>query len=64
MIKCQKGLQCTTLLISYDRKMEKKIVDYEGVFDLLITELQKTFYGILHDIIIAKLELYGIQMDA
>ena len=41
----------------------KRIVDYRGVFFLLLTELSKAFDCILHDLIIATLETYGFQVD-
>ena len=57
------GLQCTTLPVSYDKKL-KKIVDYGGVFGALLTNLSKTFGCIPYDLIIAKLEACGFQTDA
>ena len=42
----------------------KKIVDNEGVFGALLTDLSKTFDYIPHDLIIAKLEAYGFQIYA
>ena len=42
----------------------KKVVDNEGAFGTLLTDLSKTFDCIPHDLIIAKLEAYGFQIDA
>ena len=44
--------------------MGKKTVDNGGVFGALLTDLSKAFDCISHDLIIAKLEPYGFQMDA
>ena len=51
-------LQCATLSISYDRKMEKNS-NYWGVFCALLTGLFKAFNCILHGLIITKWEIYG-----
>ena len=44
--------------------MEKKNVDNGWVFGALMTDLSKDFDCISHDLIIAKLEAYGLHIDA
>ena len=41
----------------------KKIVDNAGAFGALLTDLSKPFDCVPHDPIIAKLEVYGFQID-
>ena len=42
----------------------KILVDNEGVFGPLLVDLSKAFDCIPHDLINAKLEAYGFQIDA
>ena len=42
----------------------KKFLDNGGVFGALLTNLSEAFDCIPHDLIIAKLEAYGLHMDA
>ena len=43
--------------------MENKL-DQGGVFGALLNDLSKAFDSTLHDLIIAKLEAYGLEIGA
>ena len=42
----------------------KKAVDTKKIFDALLTDLSKDFDCLPHDLIIAKLNAYGVHISA
>ena len=42
----------------------KRVVDNNKVFGALLTDLSKAFYCISHDLLIAKLNAYGLPLSA
>ena len=65
--KCQCGLRkgCSAqhcLLVMIEKW--KIVVDNGGAFGALLTDLSKAFDCIPHELIVAKLEAYGFQIDA
>ena len=59
----RKGYSAQQCLLAMIEKW-KKTVDNGGVFGALLTDLSKAFDCIPHDLIIAKLEVFGFHMDA
>ena len=58
--KAYSGQHCLLVM----REKWKMIVDNGSAFGALLTDLLKAFDCILYDLIIAKLEEYGFQIDA
>ena len=59
----RKGYSAQQCLLAMIEKW-KKIVDNEGIFGALLTDLSKAFDCIPHHLIIAKLEAHGFHIDA
>ena len=59
----RKGYSAQQCLLAMIEKW-KKTVDNGGAFGALLTDLSKAFDCIPHDLIIAKLEVFGFHMDA
>ena len=57
----KKGFNLQRCLCSYIKKWQETI-DKEECFMALLTDLSKAFNSILHDLLIAKLHTYGIEM--
>ena len=58
-----KGIQCSHCLLAILEKW-KKVVHTKEVFDALLTDLSKPFDCLPHDLIIAKLNTYGVSLPA
>ena len=59
----RQGLSAQHCLVSMIEK-EKKSVDKGKTFTVLFTDVSEAFYCLLHDLIIAKLCVYGFNLSA
>ena len=53
-----------TKLPSFDESQMEKAVDNNKVFGTILTVLSKAFDFICHDLLIAKLHVYGVTLPA
>ena len=60
---CRKGFSTQHALLSLIEKW-KKAIDYKGYGGAILMDLSKAFHIINHDLLIAKLPVYGFSKES